>query len=152
MSSSQHYSVLDDVPTYREREPKLRLRLLVVEDALCMQKIILAILRKIDVEVDVADDGEIACKKAEKSKEEGRPYEVILMDMQMPHVSGYEATRRLREKSWQIPIIAVTAFDTPQDRQKCIQAGCTDYVSKPITEMVLRETLAPHMQHPIVAT
>lgn len=152
MLSPQHYPGRNGVPAYREREPKLRPRLLVVEDALCIQKILRAILRKIDVDVDIAENGEIACKKAEKSKEEGRPYEVILMDMQMPHVSGYEATRRLREKSWQIPIIAVTAFDTPQDRQKCIQAGCTDYVSKPITEMVLRETLAPHMQHPIIAT
>ena len=91
MLSPQHYPGRNGVPAYREREPKLRPRLLVVEDALCIQKILRAILRKIDVDVDIAENGEIACKKAEKSKEEGRPYEVILMDMQMPHVSGYEA-------------------------------------------------------------
>ncbi len=147
MMSSQHSVVMDDMPAYREREPHLRPRLLIVEDALCMQKILRGILRKMDVEVDFAENGEVACKKAEMSREVGRPYELILMDMHMPHVSGYEATRRLREKRWQIPIIAVTAYDTPEDRDKCIQAGCTDYISKPITEKVLRATLAQYLQH-----
>jgi len=103
------------------------------------------------VDVDFADNGAVACTKAEKSKEEGRPYELILMDMQMPHVNGYEATRRLREKNWQIPIIAVTAYDTIEDREKCIQAGCTDYISKPITENTLRETLTQYLPGNLVA-
>jgi CheY-like chemotaxis protein len=79
---------------------------------------------------------------AKKSKAQGNPYDLILMDIQMPHMTGYEATRALREHGWQGPIVAVTAYATDQDRGKCLAAGCDEHLAKPIDEMALRNVIA----------
>jgi ammonium transporter, Amt family len=124
-----------------DRNSKGRGRLLVAEDALCMQRLISSILGKMNIEADMVENGQMACEMAQKSKVKGNPYDLILMDIKMPKMNGYEATRWLRNHGWEGPIVAVTALTTEEDRQECIKAGCDDHVSKPITEGALRNVV-----------
>ena len=94
-----------------------------------------------NLEVEIAEDGCLACEMAEKSQAEGKPFDLILMDIQMPIMNGYEATRWLRQHGWKNPIVALTAHALVGDREKCLEAGCDDYITKPITGEKLREIL-----------
>lgn len=98
-----------------------------------------------DLEAEMVENGQMACEMAEKSKAEGRPYDLILLDMQMPIMNGYDAARRLREHGWEGPIVAVTACSKAADREKCVEAGCDDHLSKPITETALRNVITRHL-------
>ncbi|NLE36412.1 MAG: response regulator, partial [Pirellulaceae bacterium] len=113
------------------------------------QLLLKAMLREVGVEVTVAQDGGEAVEKAlatlpgagHGGGARPEPFDVILMDMQMPILDGYEATRRLRSEGYSGPIIAVTAHAMRGDRQKCLEAGCDDYLTKPIDRERLLETL-----------
>jgi len=95
--------------------------------------------------VDLADNGRVACQKAAASEAEGRPYDLILMDLRMPELDGYEATRRLRRGGWQGPIVALTAHAMVEDRGKTAEAGCDDYLTKPVTSERLLGTVARYL-------
>ena len=120
-------------------------RLLLVEDDPDIQRIIRLLLRKMKLAVNVAKNGQTACDMADLSKAEGRPYDLILMDIQMPGMNGFEATQKLRGRGWQGPIIALTAHALAGDREKCLAAGCNDYIAKPVIATGLQEVLARHM-------
>lgn len=127
-----------DPPTFAQTESsqtarRLSGRILVVEDAPANRRLIETLLNRAGLEVELAEDGEAGCDKALASRSEGRPFGAILMDVQMPHVNGYEATRRLRSNGWSGPIIAITAHAMAGDREKCLEAGYDDYVSKPVS-------------------
>ena len=128
-----------------QQEPPLRGRVLLVEDDPDIQRIVRLLLRKMNLEVEMADDGQTACDMAEKSKAEGRPYDLILMDIQMPGMNGYEATRWLRQHGWQGPIVALTAHAMAGDREKCLAAGCDDYIAKPCLAVGLRDLLSRYL-------
>ncbi len=132
-------------PPSKEIASPLRGRLLLAEDDPSIQRLIALLLRKTGLEVELADDGLAACRLAERSKAEGRPYDLILMDIQMPELSGYEAARRLRQHGWEGPIIALTAHAMAGDREKCLAAGCDHYITKPIAAAALRDILARHL-------
>lgn len=90
----------------------------------------------------MADNGQIAVDLALTAKAEGEPYDVILMDMQMPVMDGYNATMKLRAEGYTEPIIALTAHAMNHDRQKCLDAGCDEYLSKPINHFSLVSLVA----------
>ncbi len=112
-------------------------RVLLVEDGLDNQKLISLFLRKADVAVDIAENGQVGVNMVEKSIESGEPYHLILMDMQMPVMDGYQATQYLREQGVDLPIVAITAHALAGDREKCLQAGCNDYATKPLKRVHL---------------
>ncbi|MBL8860156.1 MAG: response regulator [Planctomycetes bacterium] len=114
-----------------EPEPRLRARVLLAEDVVATQRLYSLYLRRAGADVDVADNGKIAVDRVTESMREGRPYDLVLMDMQMPVMDGYTATRELRSAGFRGPILAVTAHALTGDREKCIDAGCDDYVTKP---------------------
>lgn len=115
------------------RKPNLEgLRILVAEDGRDNQRLIERLLTRAGASVELASDGAEALVSMERHRERGDIVDMILMDMQMPRVDGYEATRTLRGRGYEQPIVAVTANAMSGDREACLAAGCTDYVSKPL--------------------
>jgi len=139
-----------DTPTtgrMRARLDSLRSsgRILMVEDGPDNQRVIRHVLQRAGYEVTIADNGEIGVQAALDALEAGTPFGVILMDVQMPVLDGYEATRRLRERGYTRPIIALTAHALPSERQRCLDAGCDAFATKPIERVALLETIARHL-------
>jgi CheY-like chemotaxis protein len=107
-------------------------RVLLVEDGSDNRRLISLLLRKAGASVVAVEDGRVALGTALAAKEIGEPYDVILMDMQMPVMDGYTATRRLRDAGYDGPIVALTAHAMDQECQRCLEAGCDDYATKPV--------------------
>jgi signal transduction histidine kinase/DNA-binding response OmpR family regulator/HAMP domain-containing protein len=119
------------------QDSRLSCRLLLIEDGPDNQRLISFVLRKAGAEVDLADNGRIGTDQALAQRDAGTPYDLILMDMQMPVMDGYKATRYLRNSGVNCPIIALTAHAMSHDRRKCLDAGCDEYTTKPINKVKL---------------
>ncbi|MFP4254172.1 MAG: PAS domain S-box protein [Halothece sp.] len=112
-------------------------RVLLAEDNQVNQVVIQGMLKQRELEVEIAKNGREALEKLQQSREDSL-YSLILMDCQMPEIDGYETTQQIRQgkagEAYQdIPIIAMTAYAMSADREKCLQVGMNEYLSKPIT-------------------
>lgn len=114
-----------------------KIKVLVAEDMPLNQLLIKIILKDFGFDFDIAGNGKIALDLMKKNE-----YDLILMDLQMPEMGGFETTKYIREKlNSNVPIIALTADVTTIDNQKCLEAGMNDYISKPINEELLFEKI-----------
>jgi signal transduction histidine kinase/ActR/RegA family two-component response regulator/HPt (histidine-containing phosphotransfer) domain-containing protein len=125
---------------------QLRGRILLAEDGLDNQLLLSTILRRQGLAVEIADNGQSAVTQALAALEANAPFDVILMDMQMPRLDGYGATARLRAKGYTGPVIALTAHAMPGERERCLLAGCDDYLSKPIDRPVLLAAVESYLK------
>lgn len=107
-------------------------KVLIVEDSIDNQEIFQFFLRSAGAKTEVIDNGEDAVKKAANN-----PYDLILMDIQLPKMDGLEATRRIRSQGFKKPIIALTAHASTEEKMNCLQAGCIDLITKPVTQVTL---------------
>ncbi len=117
----------------------LKGRILLAEDNIVNQEVALAMLTKLGLETDIANNGREAAELVSRNS-----YDIILMDCQMPEVDGFEATiliRKQTENSTQLPIIAVTANASEKDRTACLEAGMNDFLSKPYTFKHLEQVI-----------
>jgi signal transduction histidine kinase/CheY-like chemotaxis protein len=138
-------------PTISE-SVKRKIRILVAEDNPVNQKVAQALLRKMELQADVVANGQEAVKALQII-----PYDLVLMDCQMPEMDGFEATCKIRQQGSKalkpgIPIIAMTALAMQGDREKCIQAGMNDFIAKPVQQKELAEMLARWLAITIEAT
>jgi Amt family ammonium transporter len=112
-------------------------RILLVEDSPDNRRLIDLMLRRAGFSVSFANDGQEGLSEALVAHAAGEPFDLILMDMQMPVVDGYTATRRLRQIGYTGPIVALTAHSLAGERERCLQAGCDAYATKPIDRQAL---------------
>jgi len=141
--SNKNISPPDEHTTFKTTDNsdiRLTGSVLVVEDSPTNQMLIDLILKKIGLQTELAENGLQAVQKAAAGK-----FDVILMDIQMPVMNGYEATRQLRKDGLKIPIIALTACAMKGDDEKCFAAGCSDYLTKPVDRKKLINTLAKYL-------
>ena len=124
----------------------LHCRVLLVEDRPMTQRLVSSILTRAGAEVEVVENGKLAIEHTLEAQDTGQPFDAVLMDMQMPVMDGYTATRTLRELDYRRPILAVTAHAMRGDREKCLQAGCDDYLVKPVDRHALVELIRAHLE------
>ncbi|HSW67171.1 MAG TPA: response regulator, partial [Bacteroidales bacterium] len=135
-SKTQPVEDLSDKPDFPSLVRTRRISVLLVEDQLINRKIVVGLLQRKNVDITIAENGEEA---VEKTKE--RRFDLILMDVQMPKMDGLEATRIIRkhekEQNYHTPIIAMTAHAMKGDKEKGLEAGMDNYITKPVNTKVL---------------
>jgi signal transduction histidine kinase/DNA-binding response OmpR family regulator len=148
-SKEEHRANLDieAVQSFRSEEcleaeklPRLAARVLLAEDGRDNQRLIRTLLTRAGADVQITDNGRDAVDLALHGD-----FDLVLMDMQMPRLDGYGAANELRRRGFVRPIIALTAHAQMEDRDRCMRAGCDDYLCKPVNKDDLLLTLAAHI-------
>jgi len=116
---------------------RLDARVLLAEASQDSQNVICEILRRAGAEVDAVDDGAAALASVRAAVAADTPYDILILDMQMPLLDGAAATRALRAERHTLPILAITAEVSLEERERCLLAGCDDYATKPVERSVL---------------
>ena len=120
-----------------QNDENIKLKIMVVEDDNASQKLLKKLVENYTKEIIIVDNGSEAIETCRNNPD----IDLILMDMRIPQINGYEATRKIREFNKDVIIIAQTAFGLSGDREKSIEAGCNDYISKPINREKLNELI-----------
>ncbi len=138
------------IPTTTDTTPLAGQHILLVEDGPDNQRLIAFHLEKAGAIVTIAEHGRVALDFIAR---QDPPFDVVFMDMQMPVMDGYETTRELRTAGFVQPIIALTAHAMDVERNKCLEAGCDDYATKPIDRKLLIEIAKRYVDiHELVIT
>jgi len=138
-------SVLASIPRRKTESadpPGFTGRMLIADDGSDNRRLVGLLMRKAGFHVAFAENGREAVDLALRAADTSAPFDVILMDMQMPVMDGYEASRTLRGSGYTGRIIALTAHAMAEDREKCLNAGCDDFAAKPIRRDALLEVLS----------
>ena len=124
------------------------INVLLAEDGPDTRRLVCIHLRRLGCTCVAVENGQEAADMAMEAQHSGAPFGVILMDMQMPVLDGYSACLLLREKGYARAIVALTAHAMEADRDRCLQAGCDDYVVKPLDIVQLSQVIAKHASKP----
>jgi PAS domain S-box-containing protein len=131
-----------------EVEPSLAGTVLLVEDGPDNQRLIELLLRRVGLDVVTAENGQQAVERVQEARVSGRAFSLVLMDMQMPIMDGYTATRILRRQGFDAPIVALTAHAMDTERSRCMSSGCDDFATKPIDRARFYALLRRHLAQP----
>ncbi|MGQ9505579.1 MAG: ATP-binding protein [Thermogutta sp.] len=126
-------------------------RVLLVDDCLDTQRLFAHILAKAGADLTTAGTGREALRAAIRAMVEQRPYDCILLDMQLPDLDGHQVARMLRESGYTAPIVALTANSLPDERERCLNSGCDDFASKPLNRRALLELVAKYSPRTLAA-
>ncbi len=136
-ASEPHAPLIESVQPVAAAQLPTGVRILLAEDGPDNQRLISLLLRKAGAVVEVVENGQLAVDAVADAHRQGCPFDLVLMDMQMPVMDGYTATRVLREQDHLLPIVAITAHAMQGDRDKCVAAGCNGYTTKPIQRQAM---------------
>ncbi|KAF1983499.1 hypothetical protein K402DRAFT_382601 [Aulographum hederae CBS 113979] len=129
--------------------PREEIKVCIAEDNLINQKIALSFVKKLGFKCEAHGDGQQAIDALEKAIDEGNPFHLVLMDVQMPVLDGYDATREIRKHPnpliRHILVIAMTASAIRGDREKCLEAGMNNYLAKPVRAQTLKTMLESYL-------
>jgi signal transduction histidine kinase len=123
-------------------------RILLAEDGPDNQRLIAFHLRHAGAEVDIVGDGRAAVDHVLRAAKGRQGYDLVVLDMQMPEMDGYQAASVLRARGWRGPIVALTANTDGGERERCLAAGCDAFASKPLDREALLATCAAHLRPP----
>ena len=131
--------------------PREQIRVCIAEDNHINRKIAISFVQKLGLNCDAYEDGKLAYEALQRASKEDKPYHLVLMDVQMPVLDGYNATKAIRKdedpRVRQILVIAMTASAIRGDREKCLEAGMNDYLAKPVRQTALKAMLDEYLNN-----
>jgi signal transduction histidine kinase/predicted ATPase/DNA-binding response OmpR family regulator len=133
--------------------PRSDIRVCIAEDNVINRKIAVSYVGKLGLKCEAFEDGKLAYEALKRRSKEGKPFHIVLMDVQMPVLDGYDATKAIRKDEdpnvREVLVIAMTASAIRGDREKCLEAGMNDYLAKPVRQTVLKTMIDEYLAKPV---